>query len=625
MVHELQAKYFVKERVLAMLNTLFPPSAQGLPDRIPPKVLHLFRNTFYRYLVSIETNGAHVLDGYVRKLQIPGNKYSWLNVRECVEDYINQTDKMIKSARDVVGIKYFRDQCSDGRASPHSEYLTTGTTADGIDVTRPSLPSRPPSSDKASIDVNLANTDCTLLSKPEISQANTNTTNSRQITASRPRTPYFVQGSQTERRDSWSYGDPSLEARRRVMQEHWRTASSNRPFTSDDMILPGTPLLPGTPEVGRHFPFNIPVNGPAEPTAINRTPELGQLRWLNRPYEALNPRPKATALKSKTSFSKFIRQKFTVGSSGTSPNLRGTLTSQNGLGISLGPSNSMENFPSFGPTAGASGRPVLRKQSSMGYLEQIRTGKDAFRPTSGSVSALEAMDSRSDALRSEAIEPANLANSQPPYQIKKKRSLPAMFARKKSSPPVKDSEPACFQKDDEYERYVLLSRLQPIQNKKLEKARSFSTLKSTADSQVTINSVVRRKKLQKLPNAKPSGSADPTTETPLSEPLPNKLQVPLEYNWDPNSEEWKSREYTRRYYLEKHRTKKFNLNDPEGGPIRGVRNEESQSFECPRAAPKRPLRQNAQRSGSIFPSRHTPKTPIQKKYTVIDVNKYAKL
>jgi hypothetical protein len=614
MIHELQAKFFVKESVLAMLNTLFPPSAQGLPDRIPPKVLHLFRNTFYRYLVSIETNGVHVLDGYVRKLQIPGNKYSWLNVRECVEDYINHTEKMIKSARDVDHIKYFRDQCSDGRASPHSEYLTTCTTAGGIDVTRPSLPSRPPSSDKASIDANLPNTDSALLSKTEISHAHTSTTNSHQITASRPPTPYLVQESQTERRDSLSYVDPSIEARRRVMQEYWRTASSNRPFTSDDMILPGTPLLPGTPEVGSHFPFNVPMNSPAEPTTIKKTPELRHRRWLNRPYEALNPRPKATAIKSKTSFGKFLRQKFSVGSSETSADLCGTLTSQNGLGISLGPSidpsNSMENFSSFDPIAGACGRPVLRRQWSMGYLERIRSGKDAFSSTSGSVSALEAINSRPDALRPELIEPANLADSQPPYQIKKKRSLPAIFARKKSSPPVKDLEPAYFRKDDEYERY-----------KKLEKARSFSTLKSTADSQVTINSVIRRKKLQKLPKAVLSRSGDPITETTLSEQLPLKLQVPLEYNWDPNSEEWKSREYTRRYYLEKHRAKQFDLNDPEGGPIR----EESQPFECPRATPKRPLRQNAQRSGSIFPSRHTPKTPIQKKYTVIDVNKYAKL
>src|SRR4051812_29527910 len=61
MIHELRAEYFVKDNVLAMLNTLFPPSARGIPDRIPPKVLHLFRNTFYGHLVSVQAHGPDVM------------------------------------------------------------------------------------------------------------------------------------------------------------------------------------------------------------------------------------------------------------------------------------------------------------------------------------------------------------------------------------------------------------------------------------------------------------------------------------------------------------------------------------------------------------------------------------
>jgi len=139
-------------------------------------------------------------------------------------------------------------------------------------------------------------------------------------------------------------------------------------------------------------------------------------------------------------------------------------------------------------------------------------------------------------------------------------------------------------------------------------------------------STIPRKRQQKTPSVEYSGRRDPSSNTPDPEPRPNRAGKPIKFNWDPNSDDWKSREYTRHYYLEKHRAKRFNLNDPEGGPYWPDTpiNQESEHLDRPRATPRPLAKPNAQRSDSIFQTRHTPKTRAERGYTMIDINKYAR-
>ena len=58
MVSELKRPHFYKPNVLAMLNTLFPPSVKELPnDKIDKSVLHKHRAHLYRCILEREKHG----------------------------------------------------------------------------------------------------------------------------------------------------------------------------------------------------------------------------------------------------------------------------------------------------------------------------------------------------------------------------------------------------------------------------------------------------------------------------------------------------------------------------------------------------------------------------------------
>lgn len=129
MIHTLQAKPFLKTDVIAMLNTLFPPSVRELPnDRINPKVLNKYRSTFYRYISSVEVNGSIVLDAFLEKLFQPGTRHSWRRARENLGKYLNLAEVMVEQAREVHGIDYSRDRPSSGNSRLSSRKTSTFST-----------------------------------------------------------------------------------------------------------------------------------------------------------------------------------------------------------------------------------------------------------------------------------------------------------------------------------------------------------------------------------------------------------------------------------------------------------------------------------------------------------------
>lgn len=104
-VAELKSEPFYKPNVLAMLNTLFPPTVGELPnDRIQPKVMNQYRSSFYRYITAVETNGSSVMKAFENKLQRDDNRHSWRSTWDNLQHYISLAELMIKQAEVAIDL-----------------------------------------------------------------------------------------------------------------------------------------------------------------------------------------------------------------------------------------------------------------------------------------------------------------------------------------------------------------------------------------------------------------------------------------------------------------------------------------------------------------------------------------
>ncbi len=105
MVAELKSVHFHEPSVLALLNTLFPPTVTELPnDRIQRKVLNQYRSSFYRYITAVEANGPSVMKAFEAKLQAESNRHSWKSTWENVQLYMSLAELMIKQAEVAIDL-----------------------------------------------------------------------------------------------------------------------------------------------------------------------------------------------------------------------------------------------------------------------------------------------------------------------------------------------------------------------------------------------------------------------------------------------------------------------------------------------------------------------------------------
>ncbi|PMD16726.1 hypothetical protein NA56DRAFT_545259, partial [Hyaloscypha hepaticicola] len=105
MISELKSDHFHKPSVLALLNTLFPPTATVLPNnRIPPKVLNQYRSSLYRYITAVEANGPSVMKAFEAKLQAESNRHSWKSTWENLQLYMWLAELMIKQAEVAIDL-----------------------------------------------------------------------------------------------------------------------------------------------------------------------------------------------------------------------------------------------------------------------------------------------------------------------------------------------------------------------------------------------------------------------------------------------------------------------------------------------------------------------------------------
>jgi hypothetical protein len=126
MVNELQSEPFYKPNLLAMLNTLFPPSMKDMPnDKVNIATLQKHRATFYKYILAVEQQGSNIVEEFVQKLLEPETKHSWPSTVRELEEYITLADSMIREAKDIDGADFFNDSSSFGHSRTTSNAYST--------------------------------------------------------------------------------------------------------------------------------------------------------------------------------------------------------------------------------------------------------------------------------------------------------------------------------------------------------------------------------------------------------------------------------------------------------------------------------------------------------------------
>jgi hypothetical protein len=103
MVRVLQSEPFYKPNVLAMLNTLFPPTLRTTPSkRISLKDMHKWRAKFYSYIAAVERDGKQVMNMFVDKLEQTEER-SWKDVHRRLECYFHDAEFVLGQVTDPHG------------------------------------------------------------------------------------------------------------------------------------------------------------------------------------------------------------------------------------------------------------------------------------------------------------------------------------------------------------------------------------------------------------------------------------------------------------------------------------------------------------------------------------------
>lgn len=109
MINELSLEPFNKSNCIAMLNTLYPPTAVQNQPFIQPTaqltstVLSTQRQGFFRYVTAVERNGAGVLGRLMEEHRREGEMTGWPSLRETLDNYLRMANSIIDESYEVTG------------------------------------------------------------------------------------------------------------------------------------------------------------------------------------------------------------------------------------------------------------------------------------------------------------------------------------------------------------------------------------------------------------------------------------------------------------------------------------------------------------------------------------------
>ncbi|KAK6579981.1 hypothetical protein PZA11_007689 [Diplocarpon coronariae] len=101
-------KDFDKAHALAILNTLFPPSPQEIPnEKFDPRIPQYHRAKFYRLLLEVDRNGPQIMLDLVESARAKHGSSSWPYVRKTLVNYLDWAETMVEEAQKIYGIGCF--------------------------------------------------------------------------------------------------------------------------------------------------------------------------------------------------------------------------------------------------------------------------------------------------------------------------------------------------------------------------------------------------------------------------------------------------------------------------------------------------------------------------------------
>ena len=109
LINELSLTPFNKANCIAMLNTLYPPTAMQSTPFVQPtaqltsSILSNQRNGFFRYITAVEQRGTSVLSKLIDQHKRPQDATGWTILRETLDNYLRMATSIIDECLEITG------------------------------------------------------------------------------------------------------------------------------------------------------------------------------------------------------------------------------------------------------------------------------------------------------------------------------------------------------------------------------------------------------------------------------------------------------------------------------------------------------------------------------------------
>ncbi|KAK0273709.1 hypothetical protein LTR35_012146 [Friedmanniomyces endolithicus] len=106
LVNEMALLPFSKHNCIAMLNTLYPPAISTPPtSKLTPAVLQKQRQGFFKYILSVEQKGPHILTTLMDQGKVAGEVNGWHSVTRTLGMYLQLANSVIVECAEIVDVQ----------------------------------------------------------------------------------------------------------------------------------------------------------------------------------------------------------------------------------------------------------------------------------------------------------------------------------------------------------------------------------------------------------------------------------------------------------------------------------------------------------------------------------------
>ncbi len=135
LINELSLLPFNKHNCVAMLNTLYPPVIQSQPtSRLTREILKNQRDGFFKYIQSVEKNGAQVLRTLMQQGKAPTDINGWPAVVRTLGLYLQLANSVIHECSELADVSQLSPQSIwDGKPYRPTRKVDSGISFSSFD------------------------------------------------------------------------------------------------------------------------------------------------------------------------------------------------------------------------------------------------------------------------------------------------------------------------------------------------------------------------------------------------------------------------------------------------------------------------------------------------------------